>query len=461
MQIKTDTIAAIATPLGKGGIGIIRISGSRAKEILQQLFRPLGSSGFAPRYLVLGDIIDPEGKQLLDQALAVYMPAPHSYTAEDVAELQCHGGLRLLENILALVLRQGARLAEPGEFTLRAFLNGRIDLAQAEAVCDLIEAKTPKSAAIASRQLSGALSARLLEIEQGLLHILALITVGVDFPDDVDAPENSELLALLAIEQQSISSLLEKADLGLSYREGIKTALLGSVNAGKSSLMNALLSRERAIVTAQPGTTRDLIEEMLDINGIPLLLSDTAGLRQAEGLDDAEQLGISRSLAAAEQAQLLLLVIDASRPADSEALALLAEKGDQQKIIILNKTDIAPQQNLEAYQQMMPQGVPVCRVSAKTGAGLAELRQAIAIAAGDNLDSEAGSPLINNLRHQQALSEAAEHIQSAEQALLAGISSDLAGIDIENACFALGKITGSSVSDQVLEEIFSRFCLGK
>lgn len=462
MQAKTDLIAAIATPLGKGGVGIVRLSGSGAKALLQRIFRRTAAGlDFPPRQLVLGNIVDPASGEALDEALAVFMPAPHSYTTEDVVELQCHGGPRLLSAVLALTLRQGARLASPGEFTLRAFLNGRIDLAQAEAVCDLIEAKTAKAASLAERQLRGALSRELLQIESGLRHILALITVGVDFPDDVDAPENSELLPLLKEEQAHIAKLLASANLGLSYREGIRTALLGAVNAGKSSLMNALLQRERAIVTAQPGTTRDLIEETLDIAGIPLCLADTAGLRAGEELDEAEQIGISRSLSTASEAQLLLLVLDASQPPNAASAALLNDTSLQTRIIILNKTDIADEANIAAHKAQLPEAENICCLSAKTGNGIEELKQLIAQLAGASLDSEAMSPLINNLRHEQALKQAQEHLLAAEAALSSSLPADLAGIDIENACLSLGEITGNSVSDEVLSEIFSKFCLGK
>ncbi len=462
MEAKTDIITAIATPIGRGGVGIIRISGAGAKDILTKIFVCAnGKNDFPPRLLVLGAVFDPASQEELDQALAVYMPGPHSYTAEDVVELQCHGGPRLLERVLSVVLRLGARLATPGEFTLRAFLNGRIDLAQAEAVCDLICAKTPKAATMAERQLAGALSQELAQIETGLRHLLALITVGVDFPDDVDAPENKELLLLLIAEQQKISALLAGASLGLSYREGIKTTLIGAVNTGKSSLMNALLKRERAIVTAQPGTTRDLIEEVIDLNGVALCLADTAGLREDSALDEAEQIGISRSRAAAEQAQLLLLVIDVSTEPDPANAELLQQTTNKSRIIVLNKIDIASAGQLAAQRQQLPENAKVCPVSAETGAGLDELKQAIAEIVGMDLDSEAESPLINNLRHEQALRQAAAYLDAARQTLNDGFPADLAGIDLENACFALGEITGNSVSDEVLTEIFSKFCLGK
>jgi len=481
MNIDTDTIAAIATPIGKGGIGIIRISGPKARDILDRIFRPRGGQRtLIPRYMVFGDIFEPrqtidmtvhtedalageeesEDKSL-DQALAVYMPGPHSYTGEDICELQCHGSPRLLQEILVLVLKSGARLATPGEFTLRAFLNGRLDLAQAEAVCDLIEAKTPLAAAMAERQLSGVLSQKVVAIEEGLRHILALITVGVDFPDDVDAPENRELANLLGIEAERIDALLDNAELGLTYREGVRTALLGAVNAGKSSLMNALLSRERAIVTSQPGTTRDMIEESLDMAGLPICLCDTAGLRPGNAADEAEKQGIARAYTAAQQAQLLLLVIDAKEPPNQQSRELLESTQERKRIIILNKKDVAPSAVLNAHLAEINGAAPVCMISAKTQEGLAELKESIVKLCGASLDAEAASPLLNNLRHIQALQRAKAHLTAAASALDEELPVDFAGIDIENACFALGEITGTVISEEVLKEIFSRFCLGK
>ena len=366
-----------------------------------------------------------------------------------------------MQEILALVLDQGARLATPGEFTLRAFLNGRLDLAQAEAVCDLIEAKTPQAAILAERQLAGVLSQQLAEIEEGLLHILALITVGVDFPDDVDAPEATEVSALLNEEQKKIEELISGSELGLSYREGIRTAILGAVNAGKSSLLNALLKRERAIVTNQPGTTRDLIEESLDIDGLPLCLSDTAGIRKNESKDEVEKLGIKRSHLAAEQARLILLVIDAVKAPSQQNQDLLEMTQDKKQIIVLNKCDIASKEMIDDHLSHLTSEPPYCLISAKTGKGLDTLKSMIKDICGATLDSEADSPMINNLRHRQALLEAKEHLLTAQESLGQDIPLDMVGIDIENACTALGQITGSTVSDEVLEEIFSRFCLGK
>lgn len=461
MKPSTDTIAAIATPMGRGGVGIVRISGAQSRAILEQIFIPRGGlQALEPRRLAYGEIYDPQHQAALDQAMAVYMPAPHSFTTEDVVELQCHGGPQVMHAVLELVLRQGARLAEPGEFTMRAFLNGRIDLAQAEAVCDLIEAKTPRAASLAARQLAGALSRPLLSIEEELRHLLAGITVAVDFPDDVDAPDNEQLAEQLEQQRLRIEELLCGADLGLSCREGVRTALLGAVNAGKSKLMNALLQRDRAIVTSVPGTTRDLLEEPLNIGGIPIILCDTAGLRPEEEADEVEKIGIKRSFIALEQAQLLLLVIDASRPLSGAERKLLADTAGRRRIAVFNKADIASAERINAHLAAAA-GVPSIVISAKTGQGVDELRDAIRRQCGDELDAMAASPLVNNLRHIEALRSAEQHLTAAISALREGLPCDMAGIDIENACSALGQITGNTVSDEVLKEIFSRFCVGK
>ena len=461
MEASKDTIAAIATPMGRGGIGIVRISGPAAHQILERVFIPRGGAeAMEPRRLAYGEVYDQEHQVALDQAMAVFMPAPHSFTTEDVVELQCHGGPQVMHAVLDLTLREGARLATPGEFTLRAFLNGRIDLAQAEAVCDLIEAKTPRAASLAARQLAGVLSKQVLGIEEGLLHVLSLITVAVDFPEDADAPSNGELIQLLDQQRLRIDELLHGAELGLSCREGVRTALLGSVNAGKSKLMNALLQRDRAIVTSVPGTTRDLLEEPLNIGGIPIILCDTAGLRPEEEADEVEKIGIKRSYIALEQAQLLLLVIDASLPLSGSERKLITETKGRRRLAVFNKADIASQDRINAHLAAAG-GVPSIVISAKTGQGMDELRDAIRQQCGDELDAVAVSPLVNNLRHIEALREAQQHLEAAIAALDEDLPCDMAGIDIENACSALGKITGNSVSDEVLKEIFSRFCLGK
>ena len=456
-----DLIAAIATPPGAGGVGIIRLSGRGSGELLGRVFhtkqpRPEDN----PRYMTYGVIRDPEDGRILDRCLAVYMPAPRSYTGEDVAELQCHGGPRLLGDTLALCLRQGARMATAGEFTLRAFLNGRIDLTQAEAVADLISAKTSRAVGQAQRQLSGALSQKLLDMESGIREILALITVGVDFPDDEDAPDSDLLIPMIVRQRQRIEELLAGGSLGLACREGVRAVLTGAVNAGKSSLMNALLGRDRAIVTNEAGTTRDVLEEYVDIAGIPVCLVDTAGLRDESLVAEAERLGISRSRAMAQQAALLLSVVDASLPADKGALPVVAED-DRRKIVVLNKVDKANEETLAQWRDLLPKDAVICQVSAVTGQGLDDLRREIATACAGGLDPEADSPLLNNVRHIEALRQAAAALDAAINTLEQGFPPDMAGVELEEACAACGRVTGNAVSEDVLTEIFAKFCVGK
>lgn len=461
-----DTIAAVATPAGSGGIGIIRISGPEAFPLLARLFRAqsgVSAAEMDSHRLYYGGVYAPEDGLLLDRGLAVCMRAPHSYTGEDVAELQLHGGMRLLRLTLSAALRVGARLAEPGEFSLRAFLNGRLDLAQAEAVQDVIAAQSRRAVGQAAANLAGGLSARVAALERELIEILALITVGVDFPDDADAPDEAALLARLRAAINETEQLLKNADCGRLYREGLPTALIGAVNVGKSSLLNRLLDTDRAIVTDQPGTTRDLIEESVDIDGLPLILCDTAGFRAGTG-DQAEQLGMARSRVVLSQARLILLVIDASRDLDQETIDLLWETWKRPRLLLLNKCDIASPNMLRLVKSRLESDAAaddIIPLSARTGEGIPRLRMAILRKAGAEPLPEAELPLVSNLRHQQALLRAQESLGAAIEAVENGLPADIAGIDIEEACSALGEISGRTVSEQVLNEIFSRFCLGK
>ena len=463
----TDTITAIATPPGSGGVGVVRISGPLAALILDRLFTArcgLPASERVSRQLYLGELADENG-QLIDTALAVLMRAPRSYTGEDVAELQMHGGMRLLEAALRAVIACGARLATPGEFTLRAFLNNRLDLSQAEAVLDLIEARTRPAARLAAAQLKGGLTQRVAAIEAQARDILARVAVAVDFPDDADAPQTDELLRLLDTAVADADRLLATANTGRVLREGVRTALVGAVNVGKSSLLNQMLGEERAIVTSLPGTTRDIIEETLDLDGVPLLLHDTAGFRDAATADDAERVGMARSRVALEQAQLVLLVVDAAAGVDAEARRLLAETQGRPRVLVINKCDIADAGMLEAVRQQLagaaPGEQPVV-VSALTGAGAEALAAAVrSQLALSGAASETGEALLSNMRHQQALLRARQSLAEARLALAAGVEADIAAIDVENALSALGEISGKTASEQVLDEIFSRFCLGK
>ena len=481
-----ETIAAISTPVGKGGIGIVRISGKNAYRILQNIFlkftaffgENIGekidkennkdkSAGinnkeeikFLPRRLYYGKIRDENGKTL-DKAIAVYMPAPHSYTGEDVAELQCHGGEKLLSLVLKLVLKSGARLASPGEFTMRAFLNGKMDLTQAEAVADIIDAKTDTSLELSVSQLSGSLSKKFNAVENKLLDLISSIQVGVDFPDDEDALSYAEAEIKIKEIIGDIDKMLLGAQSGRIYREGLRCVLIGEVNAGKSSLFNALLEQERAIVTDIPGTTRDTIEEYIDLQGVPIMLIDTAGLRETE--EKIEQMGIERSRIHAENAQLLLFLLDSSRALSDEGKELLHLNAEKDPLYVLTKTDLPlNEETIKFLDENYFKGnyEKVCRICVKNGAGMRELKEKI-------LQFSVGtdkprSGLINNLRHEQALRETAEILKDALQTVQDGMSIDLIGIDLMNAYSKLGEITGKTAGEEVINNIFSKFCLGK
>ena len=465
MLINEETIVAIATPLGSGGVGMIRISGAKAPLILHTLFKRYHhEEKWQNHRLYLGQIVEPVSGTVLDEALAVLMRAPHSYTREQVVEFHCHGGTVVLSQVLTACLAAGARLAQRGEFTLRAFLNGALSLDEAEAVADLAGAQNSSAAQIAVRQLRGALNCRTTLIEQELLDILAQITVGVDFPDDADALAAPQLLPQLMPLKHKITDMLSSAETGRIYREGLRTVLAGAVNVGKSSLLNRLLQTERAIVTDEAGATRDLIEEAFNLDGLPLLLTDTAGLRETAGLTETETQGIKRSRTALKAAQLTLIIIDAVCGLDSSATALLQELTPSACLLLLNKADLVSSLKITALEKecaMLYPAYTLIVVSAKTGMGMDKLLTKIkemAFTAYIDADRE---PLINNIRHQQALLKAEAALNDAIETLTKGLPPDLAAIDIENAYAAVGEISGKTVSEEVLNNIFANFCLGK
>ncbi len=465
----TDTISAISTALGEGGIGIVRLSGPDAFAVLKKIFR--GPNGkprqkFESHRLYYGQIIDPDGDvhEPLDEVMAVYLAGPRTYTREDMVELNCHGGMIPLERVLNLTLKQGTRQAEPGEFTLRAFLNGRIDLAQAEAVVDVIRSKTGPGLEQALSQLAGNLSRRISEVRQSLLSSLAWLEAMIDFPED-DVPPASvapQLRQTLA----GLNELLATADAGMIYRQGIRAAIVGVPNVGKSSLLNALLRSDRAIVTPIAGTTRDVIEETVNIRGVPVVLVDTAGITATE--DVVERLGIERSRQALSSADLLLLVLDGSRQLQAGDLELieairaeLAERPGKRACIVLNKQDLTPQLiEQDKLDQNLP-GVPLVEISAHTGQNLGQLEEQLARLAlgGQNLAGR--SLMVTNERHKRALERAREHLLAAIASSDADMPADFASIDLRLAMEALGEITGESVQDSLLREIFANFCIGK
>lgn len=459
-----DTIAAIATPPGEGGIGIVKISGPEAQAILQALFvpgrpgaRPRGTpSGqpWPPRVLRYGVIRDPSTGRAVDEVLACFMPAPHTYTCQDVAEIHCHGGMVAVRTVLSLVLAQGARLAEPGEMTLRAFLNGRVDLAQAEAVLGIVRASTQASLEVAMEQLAGGLSGEVRRIREPLLLALAHLEASLDFPEDEIPP--CDVPASLGEALTGLRQLLEEADRGILYREGIRTAIVGRPNVGKSSLLNALLRVQRAIVTPIPGTTRDTLEETLNVRGVPLVLVDTAGLRTHTG-DLVEQLGMERSRAALAQADLVLWVVDVSEPLTEADWAIEPLVRGKPTLVVCNKCDL-PQVTDAA--DLLPDA-PHVRISALTGAGLDALEEEILRQVLGGPVQGRRLPRVSQVRHRELLRQALEHVQSALEAHGEGLPADFLCIDLHAALQALGQITGETVSEDLLQTIFSQFCLGK
>jgi len=441
-----DTIAAISTPIGEGGIGIVRLSGPEAPDILGRVFLPARQpeEDLAPRVLHYGHVVDPGDGQIVDEVLAVHMPAPQTYTRQDVVEIQGHGGIVALQRILALCLRQGARLAGPGEYTARAFLRGRLDLAQAEAVLDIIQARTEVSLQAAMGQLAGRLSGRLRQVRTALLDVLAYLEASLDFAED-EIPER-EIGPDLARAEGALRALLAEAERGIVYRQGVRVAIVGRPNVGKSSLLNCLLRTNRAIVTDIPGTTRDTLEEMLNLQGIPVVLVDTAGIA-AGTRDPIERLGIERSRAALEQADLALLVLDASQPPGSADRDIAALLNGKPAIVVLNKIDLPGGERREAAGVL---AAPLVPVSALTGAGLDDLEAAMVEAVFSGQVTASGAPLVTSQRHKEALCRALGHVEAA-----------LVAIDVAAAVHALGEITGQTASDELVETIFASFCIGK
>lgn len=454
-----DTIAAIATPFGIGGLGVIRISGPRALEIARKIFRPkLPPDDLPARRVRYGHVIDPDTGEVIDEVLVLYMRAPHSYTREDVVEISGHGGQVVLRRILELVLRKGAREALPGEFTKRAFLNGRIDLTQAEAVLDLISAQSEQALRLAQRQLEGGLSERVRRLKEGLLSVLAPIEAWLDIPEEeIPPPGREEVLRGIGAVVEEIEGLLEHYRQEVIYREGVRTALLGKVNVGKSSLFNRLLGRERAIVTPIPGTTTDLIEETLVLDGIPFCLVDMAGVGRPR--DMVEEEGVRRARREAEGAELLLLVLDGSSPLDDEDLALLEEVKGRPAIVVINKADLP----LSVSPEQVPPVGEVVLTSALKGEGIRELKGKMVDVVRKRHGLGAPSELVPvNSRHKKVLERAKGDLLKIKEELARGEPQwDLVALDIRRVMEELGEVTGETTPEEVLEEIFSRFCVGK
>ncbi len=450
-----DTICAVSTPPGEGGIGIIRVSGTRAIALASAVFKPRGGKRLAEEKthtLHYGHIVDPQSGETVDEVLVSVMRAPATYTREDVVEINCHGGMAPLWRAASLLITLGARQAEPGEFTKRAFLNGRIDLVQAEAVMDVIRAKTELSHRAANELLLGGLSSQVAALRDNLISLIATVEAGIDFPEDeIEAPLSpaDEIARVL----QRVDDLLASYTYGRILRDGFAAAIVGRPNVGKSSLLNALLRHDRAIVTEIPGTTRDILEEFLNIDGIPLRILDTAGIRHS--LDRVEQEGVRRSLAAIESADIVLVVLDGSQPLTAEDQRVLDQVKEKTSIAIVNKADLPRALGELAFSEMQ------VTLSCRSGAGLEDLRQMLSRTARQGRMTPRVHAWAINQRHQTALQKARESLDKALISAQSGLSPEFTAVDLRGALDSLGLIIGATYTEDILERIFAEFCIGK
>ncbi len=455
----TDTIAAISTPAGEGGIGIVRMSGDKSIGIAENFFAaPAGRRLEKARshFMVYGHIIDPDSGKAVDEVLVSVMRAPHTYTVEDVVEINCHGGFTVLKSVLELCFRFGARPAQPGEFTRRAFINGRIDLSQAEAVMGVIKSNSQDALKASVAQLSGNISREISSIRSQFVDLVAHIDAYVDFPDD-DVEEIVELKPGITECMDKMDKLINSSAVGKILREGLRTVIIGKPNVGKSSLLNALLKEDKAIVTEVPGTTRDVIEDYISIKGIPIKLIDTAGIRDTQ--DKVEKIGVERSKSLISQADLVLLMFDASSGLTKEDASIADLAKDKNTIALLNKSDLAQEIREDDIYGMVP-GAKLIKTSLKDGTGLNELTDYIyglIYTGGITMDS----PVITNSRQLACLKRARDAAESALDTLRSGTPVDLVTVDLLNAVNALGEITGETAGEEVIDRIFENFCVGK
>ncbi|MBE0451149.1 MAG: tRNA uridine-5-carboxymethylaminomethyl(34) synthesis GTPase MnmE [Clostridia bacterium] len=452
-----DTIVAISTPIGEGAIGIIRMSGAEAFEIIDSVFKPFGKDPNEDKKMVYGWIM--EGDEILDEVLIVKMFEPKTYTKENVVEINCHGGLVPIRAILSLLMKKGARMAERGEFTKRAFLNGRIDLVQAESVMDLIGSKTKRGYDMAMNQLEGHLSKRVRAIREDMMTLMAQVEVGIDYPEeDIEDITYPEILDTLSNVQIQVATLLKSSNNGKIIRDGLKTVIIGKPNVGKSSLMNALLKDSRAIVTDVPGTTRDVIEEFMNIGGIPIRLVDTAGIRVTE--DVVEKIGVERSKISFNEADLVIFVLNASEPLSDEDLDLMEHVKNKHAIVIINKTDLEIRIDENEINRHL-NDKRIIKTSVEKEIGIDLVENAIStMLLDDNIEINP-SEIVSNTRHINHLELAHKNITDAMNATSNHLPYDFIEVDVKEAILNLGHITGESVEEDLLNNIFGNFCLGK
>ncbi len=459
--LSEDTIAALSTPPGEGGIAVIRVSGSESSKVVKQIFKSSKTpkDGFEHRRMYHGYIITPDTENVLDEVLVVFMNKPYTYTCEDIVEIHCHGGMIPVKEILQTLFTKNVRPAEPGEFTKRAFLNGRLDLTQAEGVMDIITSKTQNLKNVAVNQLQGRLKKQIQDLRTKLLEIMANLEAKIDFPDeDIDVASNEQLQRFIENAMESLQNLLDSYNKGKIMREGVKTVIVGRPNVGKSSLLNLLLGEERAIVTEIPGTTRDTLEETINLQGIPLKIIDTAGLR--DSFDRVEQIGVERTKKSMEQGDIILIVIDSSQELTSEDLELLKLAHDKNTLIVLNKTDLEEQVSMQTMKEIVSDPY-IIKISALTEQGLDKLEQAITDLVFGGTVMQREELVITNARHFYALNMAKQALESGELSLHNQMSEDLVAIDIKEAYDKLGDITGESASEDLIDNIFTNFCIGK
>lgn len=461
-MFEEETISAVATAVGEGGIGIIRMSGNKASTILDKIFqgRTIKKvAEFESQKMVYGNIVDPENQKNIDEVLVVIMRGPRSYTREDVVEIHCHGGAVPLKNILALTLKYGARLAEPGEFTKRAFLNGRLDLAQAEAVIDIIRAKTDASLRMALGHLEGALSEKIRTLRDEILGMIANLEATIDFPEeDIEELTAQDVKRAVYEVMGEVDHLLATKETGRILREGLETVIIGKPNVGKSSLLNALLQEKRAIVTNVPGTTRDVIEEFVNIRGVPLKIVDTAGIRETE--DIVEQLGVEKTREYITTADLILVLLDASRPLSVEDREVLALLTGRQAIVLINKSDLPTLLVMDEVHSYIDEE-KIIKISVVEGQGLETLEQMIVDMVYSGQVQEKEGAFINNLRQANLLAQVKEHLVAVVDTVDQGMPPDCIVVDLRDAWEKLGEITGDTVGEDIINQIFTKFCIGK
>lgn len=456
-----DTIAAIATPPGIGGIGIIRVSGPKATDIARLLFKSSkGDDAYRSHHLYHGDIISPETGSVIDEVLIALMMKPHSYTGEDVLEINCHGGYVILQSVLSEVVKAGGRLAEPGEFTRRAFLNNRIDLSQAEAIADMTTAKTDRGLALAVSHLKGNFAEKIEKIRTSIIDVLASLETSIDFSDeDAEIRNPSEMAKEIALIVEELHQLAATYREGKIYRDGVYVVITGRPNVGKSSLLNRLLGEKRAIVTPIPGTTRDFIEEIISIRGMPVTLTDTAGIRDPETIIEKE--GIRLVWEKISQADALIVLLDGSEALTNEDVEIIKRTREKKYILVVNKADLPHMLDEREIAMIAPDGNTPLWISAKHGDGIPALKDALSTLMLEHTEDHRLPYIVCNVRHKLAIEKTGDLLSRAKESILNNLSPEFSAFDVRESLHSLGEITGKTINEEVLDRIFSTFCIGK